>query len=1019
MRPSFTTCWLLMFLIVQSKLVFSQYRIKHFTTKEGLTQGTVFYFLEDSRGYLWMSSQVGLNRLEGNRFRTFQHQDNEPTSIGKGEVRGIVEAPNGDVWVGTEVCLSRYVRKTGRFQNYYLRGKSKERVLTQCQPFWTDDSTVWFLNDQYGVSRLDYRQNRLTTVLSGISFQYSTITRLVWMDVKNQCIWLRLPQGVMRYEIHTRQRTYYFTNRRDNHTGDSRTIYAIYGYPDGSAVWVSTNRGLVRINKQGIREYTQGNDPENDITYTLTSDHNGRLWAGSTRSGIFVLDTANGQIVQRLQKQAFNAESLMSNHISELYTDRQGLIWANADPKGVELIYPTSFKPAVYEDNPLDSSDFNGAAIRGIVAGRNGTLWVGTIGEGVRHVDPSTRRISRPINDKKLWRTSVRALYYDSRGKLLIGTKLGISIYDEQTKKTTTIPIGASDDKHLSNTVRGICPLADNSFVVATEKGLYIFNIRLGNYTTVDSTSAYSGALYRDTATNRLYAGRLDRDLQCFSVKAKSLEFLYNALLGFNILCFGKSQTQNHSGGLWIGTDNGLIQFDTEKRRMIRHYTQRDGLPNPVIYSLLADSQKNLWLSSDKGLIIFDSKRRFRVLPETVQVEFNSYAAFQSSPHTMYFGSVIGLHVVNPAALQKWFTRSVRFNDLSINESQANLSRTIDELDTLELTYAQGNMALSVSALNYTADYPIQYQYRLKGQHDNWSTGTIGAPIRYTNLAAKTYQLQVRILDSNGKWTPTRSLTVIVISPFWQRLWFILFVLVFGVGVIYKLVQYYVRLKQIAQQSLTKRLIAAQEQERLRIAQDLHDDVGNTLATAKGLLERSLSTEKKNEAQQIGYVQELISKAVTDLRIVTHNLMPIDFTQSSLAEVLEKQILITQRSSHLRVTFILAGEPIKLPAETELTIYRIVCELLQNIRKHAQATQAFVQLIYQPTELVVSVEDNGIGMSNTQEKEKKQQGIGVNNLYSRAEYIKGTLTFQTDTSGVLVLLKVPYGSHIHHSSSHR
>lgn len=262
MRQSSATCWLIVLLVVLPLWVLSQYRIKHFTTQEGLTQGTVFYFLEDSRGYLWMSSQVGLNRLEGNRFRAFQHQDNEPASIGKGEVRGIIEAPNGDVWVGTEVCLSRYVRKTGRFQNYYLRGKSRQTILAHCQPFWADDSTVWFLNDQYGVSRLDYRQNRLTTVIPDIPFQYSTITRPVWMDVKHQCIWLRLPQGVIRYQINTHQRTYYFTNRPDNHVGDSRTIYAIYGHPDGSAVWLSTNRGLVRINDKGIREYSLGITPK-------------------------------------------------------------------------------------------------------------------------------------------------------------------------------------------------------------------------------------------------------------------------------------------------------------------------------------------------------------------------------------------------------------------------------------------------------------------------------------------------------------------------------------------------------------------------------------------------------------------------------------------------------------------------------------------------------------------------------------------------------------------------------------
>jgi signal transduction histidine kinase/ligand-binding sensor domain-containing protein len=948
-RPIFT-----LLLLLGWWPVLAQYRVRHFTSEQGLTQTSVYYFLDDSRGYLWMTSQKGLNRLDGDRIQPFVHQDNDPTTISKGEVRGLVEAPNGDIWTGTEVGLSRYIRKTGRFQTFYLQTRTHQRLLAQCQPFWATDSTVWFLNDRQGVVCLNHRRNHLRVVLPDVPFRYSSLTRVVWMDTRHGYAWFRLPVGVLRYTLSTGERRYYFTNRPDNEGGDERAVYALYGPADGSALWLSTNRGLVRLTEQGIRTYAHPTDAEQDPAYSLTTDHNGRLWVSSSRSGLFVLDTATGRVVETIGQEPRQPQSLLSNFISEVFTDRQGGIWANSDPKGVNLIEPTNRHPTLYADNPDDSTDFNGAAVRGIVRNRKGQLWVGTVGQGLRLVDPKTGRITRPLHQAVLEGASIRALCYnDATQELLIGTKNGVSLYEERTRRFRVLPVRNIGGSELVNSVRGICALTTGYFLIATQQGLYAFDRRRQTFTTLDSASSYSGTLLYDAPNQRVFAGRRDRDLQCFSVNGTTLTHQYDVLPGLSPL----SLRLESANRLWIGTDNGLLLFDTQHRRTIRHYTERDGLPDRVVYSLLADNRQNLWLTTDKGIVWFDKKGHFRQLPETAGIEFNSNAGFQADPNTLYFGSTNGLHVVKPQVLRQPQIRAIRFTELQANDQPLTLPVAVDESDTVQLSYAQRTIAIGIAVLNYTANRPLTYQYRLIGQHTDWLTNPADVLIRYTNLPAGSFQLQVRAMDNNGEWSPVRGLTVIVEPPFWQQGWFIGLIVSFFALLIYGLLRLYVRRKQAQQQRLTRQLLGIQEEERLRIAQDLHDDVGNTLATIKGILDRSADTHLASAT--LPQARDLLVQAMTEMRTISHNLMPVDFAQTTLSEALEHQLHRIRQSSSLTVRFIVAGEPVRLMPETELTIYRIIAELLQNIRKHAQATEAVLQLIYAPTELVVSVEDNG------------------------------------------------------------
>lgn len=206
-------------------------------------------------------------------------------------------------------------------------------------------------------------------------------------------------------------------------------------------------------------------------------------------------------------------------------------------------------------------------------------------------------------------------------------------------------------------------------------------------------------------------------------------------------------------------------------------------------------------------------------------------------------------------------------------------------------------------------------------------------------------------------------------------------------------------------------IIQTQESERQRIAADLHDDLGGTLATIRRLIaDIRQNLKDPRVAKDFELLEPLIQKSGDDLRRISHNLMPPEFAHLGLANALQQFVqAIPQKPTHFE--FLISGEERKLPIDIEVNLYRIVSELVQNILKHAQATRAAVQLIYFDDLLTITVEDNGIGnhlINKSSEIPEVSSGIGLKNSKLRAEYIGATLRMEASAGGTLVILEIPY-----------
>lgn len=210
------------------------------------------------------------------------------------------------------------------------------------------------------------------------------------------------------------------------------------------------------------------------------------------------------------------------------------------------------------------------------------------------------------------------------------------------------------------------------------------------------------------------------------------------------------------------------------------------------------------------------------------------------------------------------------------------------------------------------------------------------------------------------------------------------------------------------QVELFNAIAATQEQERKRIAQDIHDGLGSVLSAAKLKLTeaKELKPELATDEKFITGIN-LLDEAAAELRSISHNIMPATLSKLGLVPALKNLSEKISSNKGLKVTFSAHEFDTRLDEQTEISIYRIILELINNIVKHAEAGTATVQLVKFPDSINITVEDNGKGFDLNRTLQEKK-GIGLGNIFSRVDYMKGQINVDAVPGrGTTVIIDIP------------
>jgi len=213
------------------------------------------------------------------------------------------------------------------------------------------------------------------------------------------------------------------------------------------------------------------------------------------------------------------------------------------------------------------------------------------------------------------------------------------------------------------------------------------------------------------------------------------------------------------------------------------------------------------------------------------------------------------------------------------------------------------------------------------------------------------------------------------------------------------------------QNELFNAIVTTQDQERKRIAQDIHDSLGSVLSAAKLKLSSLEESKKILSSDQLEKYQaslDLLDEASTELRNISHNIMPATLSKLGLEAALQNLIDKIGAHSKMQIHFSAHGFGGRVEEKTEMSIYRIILELLNNIVKHAAAEKVSIQLIKYPAYINLMVEDNGRGFDFNKALEEKK-GIGLGNILSRVEYMNGSIDIDSSPGkGTTVIIEIPY-----------
>lgn len=207
------------------------------------------------------------------------------------------------------------------------------------------------------------------------------------------------------------------------------------------------------------------------------------------------------------------------------------------------------------------------------------------------------------------------------------------------------------------------------------------------------------------------------------------------------------------------------------------------------------------------------------------------------------------------------------------------------------------------------------------------------------------------------------------------------------------------------QEELLRTQLEIQEQTFKTISQEIHDNIGQMLSLAKLNLNTVDLQKEEKAAGKIGSAKDLVSKAIQDLRDLSKTLNTDTIAAAGLLNAIEAELHLLQKTGALETHFLTSGTPVKLDAQKELILFRIVQEALHNVIKHAQASEVSVSALFEDGQFLLQIRDNGCGF---EERSRPLFGSGLRNMQSRSKLIGADWKIESGkTGGTAICITLP------------
>jgi len=774
----------------------------HVSLEDGLSQNNVQSILQDSKGYMWFATESGLNRYDGYSIHRYSRERGNPNGLSNDLVWVIAEDSEQNLWLATQGGgVVRWNREADSFtsfrhdpENPYSLASDDIRTL-----LLNDDGTIWVGTRDKGLDLLDPRTGQARHFRHDPADTQSLSNNMVYalhFDASGQ-LWVGTDGGANRLNADLNAFVRYQNDPLNAQSLSDDRVRTIFKDQTG-ILWIGTSAGGLNRFDRAITGFSHiRHDPadptslSNDHVRVIFEDDARRLWIG-TANGLNLLDRATGSVDQ-YHHIPTDPQSLNDSYINSMYQDRGGLLWVGTRSAGVSRWNPRSWSLGHYVQPWLGDADVTSFASNG-----NGELWIGTLGAGFARIDESTyaveRYLHRPDDPTSISDDRVMSLLLDREGILWIGTMSGgLNRLDPATGHIRTYRHDDDIPKSLAaDGVMAIYEDREGQLWIGTygggasvfDKESQSFRHYVHDPNDPASLSDQRASAILQDKNGSIWIGTFGGGLNLFDAGTQTFQQFHNnpdnptSLADDTVYALHLDS----DGNIWIGTAGGGLDLVIEPSSgsdniQFRNFSQKDGLPNNVIYGIQSDSSNRLWLSTNYGLTRFDPNtlhtKTFHRGHGLQGEEFN-YAAHHRAPDgKLYFGGANGFNAFHPAQVEEnSYSPDIILTSYQKPHQPVLTDVPFDHLTQIELDHRDDVVNFAFAALDFTAPTQNTYSYTLEGFDDRWiELGTM-RHVTFTNLDTGNYVLRVKAVTSDGVPTTNEfSIPVIVAPAPWETRW--------------------------------------------------------------------------------------------------------------------------------------------------------------------------------------------------------------------------------------------------------
>ena len=965
-------------------------------TDEGLPDNAVVGIAQTKDGFLWVATQGGLARFDGNQFRDFA----PITEVGvpSGLLHGLAVDRRDRLWVTKDGGVLAWVDQ-GRTTSLTLRGGSANaRAVT---PVEDGEGSLWAAYPALPNRVVRVRDGQVSYFGANEGLPAGSTLQLA-CDKTGQ-LWFATADtlGVFR-------------GGKFVALGTLPGVQCIAAASPGG-IWICAGSRVMRF-AEGAGVVPVGELPvsrANVNAMVVLEDSAHRLWVGTSRQGLF-----------RRDGESFVAVPVSHREILSLAEDREGSVWVGTRGGGLNRL-----RPSVVESQEIVSG-LPFEAVRSVCQDREGRLWAVARSGVVARQEGGVWTVLSSTNG---WTISdAMAVVADPKGGVWIGTHSdGLFLWRDGVVASFTTTEGLA-----GNFARSLLAGTNGDLWIGTASSGGLHRLRAGKLRRFELPAGsglvramaldVSGTLWAGTAGGLLVRVKDDVLVDETAGSVPRLQ---------TIRCLHATE----DGSLWIGYGGSGV--GRLKAGQFTQFRAEQGISDDYISQILDDASGRLWFAGNKGIFClrekdFDDQEggRLAQLRPMLFGREEGLPALQASreawPGTvrsrdgrLWIAMQTGLAAVHPEVIRRSPPPPVVIEKISVDGHEVaaydvasrkpgstsalplDLRHAADAL--LKIAPGGEQVAIEFTGLSFASPRNVAFRFKLEGLEPDWVEAGGRRAAYYSHLPPGKFRFRVIASDQDGNWSEPGAVVDIEVMPhFWQTWWFQILAASGLLALVVGIVRY-VGLRKMRVQVERAEREGAIERERARIAKDIHDDLGASLTEITLLSELAQSGEGSTEEKQ-----EDLQRIAARTRHLTRALDATVWAVNPRNDTLES--LVTYTCIHFEDYLKSAGircrleVPERLPGQAVTAAVRhdaflIVKEALHNVVKHAGATEVSLRIKALDGGFTMMIEDNGKGFdpgavaASPQQLNgtRQRQGDGLSNMRRRAEEMGGRLALRS------------------------